>query len=124
MKQYKGYLIDLDGTVYRGNEVIESAKPFIAKLNKKDIPYLFVTNNSSKTPTQVVEKLTKMGINTTANHVMTSSLATASYLSREHSDKKVYAIGEQGLFQALKEKFIPVIEHETEQADVVVVGID
>lgn len=124
MKQYKGYLIDLDGTVYRGNEVIESAKPFIAKLNKKDIPYLFVTNNSSKTPTQVIEKLTKMGINTTANHVMTSSLATASYLSREHSDKKVYAIGEQGLFQALKEKFIPVIEHETEQADVVVVGID
>ncbi|HSH25462.1 MAG TPA: TIGR01457 family HAD-type hydrolase, partial [Massilibacterium sp.] len=55
MKQYKGYLIDLDGTVYRGNEVIESAIPFIKTLNENRIPYLFVTNNSSKTAKQIAE---------------------------------------------------------------------
>ena len=52
MKQYKGYLIDLDGTMYRGSEEIAEAAGFIDKLREKNIPYLFVTNNSSRTPTK------------------------------------------------------------------------
>lgn len=125
MKQYKGYLIDLDGTVYRGNEVIESAIPFIKTLNENRIPYLFVTNNSSKTAKQIAEKLNYMGIETTEEHVMTSSMATAQYIKREMPTKRAFVIGELGLYQALKEEQIEMIhtDHQT-KADIVVIGID
>ena len=53
--KYKGYLIDLDGTMYKGTEKIEEAGQFVQKLNELNIPYLFVTNNSSRTPKQVAE---------------------------------------------------------------------
>lgn len=125
MKQYRGYLIDLDGTVYRGNEVIESAIPFIKSLNENHTPYLFVTNNSSKTARQIAKKLNDMGIETTEDHVMTSSMATAQYIKREMPTKSVFVIGEHGLHQALKEEQIEVIHVDNQmKADIVVIGID
>ncbi len=57
--KYEGYIIDLDGTTYRGNELIEGAKEFIEYLQKEDIPYLFLTNNSTYTQEAVVTKLKK-----------------------------------------------------------------
>ena len=48
MKKYAGYMIDLDGTIYRGKEKIPAAKRFIERLQEHDIPFLFVTNNSSR----------------------------------------------------------------------------
>ena len=50
MKQYQGYLIDLDGTMYQGNQKIDGAAEFIHYLNEHEIPHLFVTNNSTKEP--------------------------------------------------------------------------
>ena len=49
-KAYKGYLVDLDGTMYKGKQRIEEAAPFITRLKDKDIPYIFVTNNSTSSP--------------------------------------------------------------------------
>ena len=57
MKKYAGYMIDLDGTIYRGKEKIPAAKRFIERLQEHDIPFLFVTNNSTQAPIKVVEKL-------------------------------------------------------------------
>ena len=48
MKHYHGYLIDLDGTLFRGDELLPGAHAFIEELQKQQIPYLFVTNNSSR----------------------------------------------------------------------------
>ena len=62
MKQYNGFLIDLDGTMYRGTEVIQEAGHFVNELKARDLPYLFVTNNSSRTPLQVAQKLKDFGI--------------------------------------------------------------
>ena len=62
MKQYNGFLIDLDGTMYRGTEVIQEAGDFVNELKARDLPYLFVTNNSSRTPLQVAQKLKDFGI--------------------------------------------------------------
>ena len=53
LMDYKGYLIDLDGTMFRGEEVIEGAKQFIDLLNDRDIPYLFITNNATYTIKQI-----------------------------------------------------------------------
>nr|WP_090892669.1 TIGR01457 family HAD-type hydrolase [Evansella caseinilytica] len=122
MKQYQGYLIDLDGTMYRGEEKIEAAADFVKQLHDKNIPYLFVTNNSSRTPEQVAAKLNAMNIAATPEHVFTTSMATANYISEQiHSAAKVYMIGEEGLEHALKAKGLNMVDNE---AEVVIMGID
>ncbi|GAA0326711.1 TIGR01457 family HAD-type hydrolase [Bacillus carboniphilus] len=101
MKKYKGYLIDLDGTMYKGKEKIKEAVTFIKRLSQAKIPYLFVTNNSTKTPEEVAQVLNGFGIPAESNHVFTTSMATARYITQEKSNPKVYAIGEKGLQEAL-----------------------
>jgi len=121
MKRYNGYLIDLDGTMYKGTERIDAASDFVKRLRDKNIPYLFVTNNSSRTPQQVAEKLRGFDIPAEAGLVFTTSMATANYIYDKKPDATVYCIGEEGIRTALKEKGLkPGGEH----ADFVVVGID
>ena len=79
-KDYKCYLIDLDGTIYRGSDTIESGVRFIHRLQEKNIPHLFLTNNSTRTPRMVVDKLRGHGVNTDIYHIYTPVLATESYL--------------------------------------------
>ncbi|MGG5252835.1 TIGR01457 family HAD-type hydrolase [Neobacillus sp. SM06] len=121
MKDYKGYLIDLDGTMYRGSERIEAASDFVKRLRNKQIPYLFVTNNSSRTPEQVAEKLRQFDIPCEAELVFTTSQATANYIYERKSDASIYVIGEEGIQTALKEKGFSFAK---EHADYVVMGID
>ncbi|GIN88618.1 haloacid dehalogenase [Heyndrickxia sporothermodurans] len=121
MKQYKGYLIDLDGTMYRGSEKIDAAGDFIHRLKSRNIPYLFVTNNSSRTPEQVAKKLQKFDIPVEKNQIFTTSMATAEYIYEQNKNATVYAIGEEGLKTALKNKDL---HFQEENPDYVVVGID
>ncbi len=121
MKKYKGYLIDLDGTMYKGTEQIEAASDFVKRLREKGVPYLFVTNNSSRTPAQVAEKLRDFDIPAEEELVFTTSLATANYIYERNQHASLYVIGEEGLHSALKEKGF---SYRREDADYVVVGID
>lgn len=121
MKKYKGYLIDLDGTMYKGTERIEAASDFVKKLKENQIPYLFVTNNSSRTPAQVADKLNSFDIPAEEQLVFTTSQATANYIYEQKKDARVFVIGEEGLFSAIEEKgFVAA----GEDADYVVMGID
>jgi 4-nitrophenyl phosphatase len=121
MKKYKGYLIDLDGTMYKGTERIEAASDFVKKLQTKEIPYLFVTNNSSRTPAQVAQKLRDFDIPANEELVFTTSQATANFIYERKKDASVYVIGEEGIWTALEEKGFSFAE---EHADFVVMGID
>jgi 4-nitrophenyl phosphatase len=121
LKKYNGYLIDLDGTMYRGTECIAEARDFVKELHRKGIPYLFVTNNSSRTPAQVAEKLQSFGVPAAAEHVFTTSQATANYIFERKPDASVYVIGEEGIRTALEEKGFTFAK---EDADFVVMGID
>lgn len=121
--KYKGYMIDLDGTIYRGKEEIPAAKPFIDRLRQNNISYLFVTNNSTKEPMDVVRNLKdNFDIDATESNVYTSAMATVDYVkSLNSSKKKVYIIGEQGLKRAFaNEGFV----FEEQNPDYVVVGLD
>lgn len=122
MKSYNGYLLDLDGTIYRGQEVIPGAAAFISYLKDQNIPYLYLTNNSAASPEQVAERLTRMGIPADPADVYTSGMATAAYL-REHAPAGtgVYVIGEDGLREQLLEQGFVLTE---EAPRYVVVGID
>ncbi|WP_409295157.1 TIGR01457 family HAD-type hydrolase [Peribacillus sp. SCS-26] len=121
MKEYKGYLIDLDGTIYRGTEVIEEAGEFISQLRKKGIPYLFVTNNSSRTPGQVAQKLRDFDIPAKDHQVFTTSMATANFIHEKKPGASVYVVGEEGIRNALEEKGFTF---EEDHPDFVVMGID
>jgi 4-nitrophenyl phosphatase len=121
MQKYKGFLIDLDGTVYKGTEKIIEAIDFVKELDRRGLPYLFLTNNSTKHPSDVSKKLVDMGVPSTTEHVFTTSMATASYIKEQKADAKVYPIGEEGLHMALEECGLEIVE---EDAEFVVMGLD
>lgn len=120
-KNYEGYLIDLDGTMYRGNEPIPEAVQFVQHLVKKDIPYMFVTNNSAMTVNGVVEKLKEMNIPASEQHIMTSSIATAKYIKSTDAQAKCLVVGEKGLTTAIKDADLSI---SNQDVDYVVMGID
>ena len=120
IKKYKLYLIDLDGTIYNGEKEIKYAKDFIEYLNNNKIDYLFLTNNSTKEPKDVVKKLYDLGIQTSEEHVYTSSEATKAYLIKK-GYKDIYIIGEKGL----KETLSSFNQHlDSNNVEAVIVGLD
>lgn len=121
MKTYKGYMIDLDGTIFRGNEVIEGAQEFIDALYEKNIPYLFLTNNASSTQEEIANKLTRMGIKATPENIFTSSLATAKYIKQVKQEASCFVIGETGIISCLANEGLTIAD---ENCDFVVMGID
>ncbi len=121
MKKYKGYLIDLDGTMYKGEEPIEAAASFIKVLVAKGIPYVFLTNNASRTPEELADKLNSFGIPATKDHVFTTSLATANYIKKQKSDANCFVIGEKGLVEAIEAADLTIVKND---CDFVVIGLD
>ncbi|PTM57687.1 TIGR01457 family HAD-type hydrolase [Desmospora activa] len=120
-QRYRGYLIDLDGTLFRGREVIEGGLSLIMGLEKRGIPYLYLTNNASRRPEQVAERLQAFGYPAQPEQVVTSAQATAHWMRERFHRPAVYAIGEEGLQEALREAGCTFSE---QQPDAVVMGID
>src|SRR4051812_40703690 len=96
-----GYLIDMDGVIYRGSQLIPGADRFIHELRKKNIPFLFLTNNSQRTRRDVATRLQRMGMEVEEEHVFTCAMATARFLARQKANGTAYVIGEGGLLTAL-----------------------
>lgn len=121
-KHYQGYLIDLDGTIYLGKEVIPAGKRFVERLQELKLPFLFVTNNTTKTPEAVADRLaTEFDIHVPSKAVYTASLATIDYMKEQNKGNKVYVIGESGLVDLI---LSAGFEWDEEQPDYVVVGLD
>lgn len=121
---YQGYLIDLDGTMYKGKDRIPAAPGFIQRLREAGKQVLFVTNNSTRTPETVAADLTNNhGITTQPAEVYTTALATADYLAQTVGDrpKTAYVIGEAGLKEAIRAKGFALV---TDHPSFVVVGLD
>src|SRR5688572_12814939 len=114
-----GYLIDMDGVIYRGNELIPGADRFIANLCDADVPFLFLTNNSQRTRRDVATKLERLGIDVEERHVFTCAMATARYLARQKPGGTAYVIGEGGLLNALHANGYSIVDRDP---DYVVVG--
>ncbi|NEW62452.1 TIGR01457 family HAD-type hydrolase [Granulicatella sp. zg-ZJ] len=101
--RYKGYLIDLDGTIYVGKKRLHEAECFIKTLQQKQIPFLFVTNNATKSPEMVQAFLqNSLDIEVNISQIYTSGLAALDYLLAEKLGNKGFVIGEQ----ILKEQFL------------------
>jgi NagD protein len=114
-----GYLIDMDGVLYRGSELIPGADGFIRRLRERDIPFRFLTNNSQRTRRDVQTKLARMGIEVEEEHVFTCAMATARFLAGQKPNGTAFVIGEGGLLTALHQNGFAVVDHDP---DYVVVG--
>ena len=115
----KGFLIDMDGVIYSGDHMIKGADVFISTLQQKDIPFLFMTNNSQRTPLDAVNKVAKMGITIKEENVYTSAHATAWFLSFMKPRGSAYVLGEGGLITSLLQHGYTMVNSHP---DFVVVG--
>jgi NagD protein len=114
-----GYLIDMDGVVYRGSELIPGAERFIRELRSQQAPFLFLTNNSQRTRRDVATKLQRLGIDADEEHVYTCAMATARFLAWQKPNGTAFVIGEGGLLNALHSNGYSIVEKDP---DYVVVG--
>src|SRR5919204_5447549 len=115
----KNYIMDMDGVIVRGTEVLPGAAEFITRLRETDRKFLVLTNNSIYTPRDLANKLRRMGLDVPDEGVYTSGLATAHFLHSQRPGGTAYAIGEAGLTTALHDVGYVLTEHEP---DYVVLG--
>src|SRR3954471_11709921 len=115
----KGFLIDMDGVIYRSSQWIAGAIEFIRLLRECEIPFLFLTNNSQRTRRDVAAKLQRMGMPVEEEHIFTCAMATARFLARQKPNGTAYVIGEGGLLTALHENGYAIVD---KSPDYVVVG--
>ncbi|HFT2931022.1 TPA: TIGR01457 family HAD-type hydrolase [Streptococcus pyogenes] len=119
---YKGYLIDLDGTIYQGKNRIPAGERFIKRLQEKGIPYLLVTNNTTRTPEMVQSMLVnQFNVETGIETIYTATMATVDYMNDMNRGKTAYVIGETGLKSAIA---AAGYVEELENPAYVVVGLD
>jgi 4-nitrophenyl phosphatase len=122
-------IFDLDGVVWRGSAPIEGAVEAITQLKAAGKRCLYCTNNSSQTPAAFAEKLKNLGIEASEDEIVTSSTATALYLSAQYTGPFLaYVVGSEGIHAAIQKIGARIvydrdIEDET-KVDCVVAGID
>ena len=128
----KFFILDMDGTIYLENDILEGSHDFLAALEAKDINYIFLTNNSSKNRADYQQKLAKMKINTAAEKIINSGEITASYLADQgkKKSKRIYLLGTESLKKEM-ERFDHTIvnaeeniKEKSESVDYVVLGFD
>lgn len=120
----RGYIFDLDGTVYLGDKMIEGAADAIRTLRERGDKVVFLSNKPIATRLSYAQKLTRLGIPTGVEDVLNSSLIVARYLRKTLAPgQPVYVIGEEPIRDELREHGIPIIA-ESAEADVVVLSWD
>ena len=103
LRKCKAFICDMDGVIYHGRTLLQGAAEFVNWLQRKRKQFIFLTNNSSRSPKQLREKMAGLGLRVAEDHFMTSAIATASFLSGQCPKGSAYVIGDAGLIGALDE---------------------
>ena len=101
LRNKQGYIIDMYVVIYNGNCILPGVKDFVDWLYKEDKPFLFLTNSSERSPRELRQKLSRMGLDVDESHFYTSALATAKFLAEQAPGCSAYVIGAPGLVNAL-----------------------
>lgn len=117
----KGFAIDMDGTVYHGGRPIPGALEYISGLRERGIPFRFLTNNSSHGRNFYADRLKKMGFEVTRDEILTSTVATARYIVKNHPGKTVFPIGVPDFESEIEEYGIKI---DRENPDIVLLAFD
>ena len=97
----KGFICDMDGVIYLGNQLLPGVAEFVNWLNENDKRFLFLTNSSERSPKELRQKLQRMGLDIGEEHFYTSALATAAFLKKQAPGCTAFVIGAPGLLNAL-----------------------
>lgn len=115
------FVLDMDGTFYLGEHLLEGSLDFLQTLQETGRRYLFFTNNSSKSSVAYIKKLRSMNCFIDSSQIMTSGDVMIEYLKHSHPGKTVYLLGTPVLRESFEKAGIHLTE---EQPDLVVVGFD
>jgi HAD superfamily hydrolase (TIGR01457 family) len=121
LKNIRLFVLDMDGTFYLGNKVIDGSLRFMEKLRASGKEFLFFTNNSSRTAEFYREKLRSMGCEVAQNNIITSGDVTIAYLKRYYPGKNVYVVGTPILEDSFRQAGIKLVQ---QNPDIVVMGFD
>jgi len=121
LSDVKLFLMDMDGTVYVGDDKIAGAFEALEEIKRRGRKVLFLTNNSSKTAENYVEKLSRMGYPATEKDIFSSGEATIRFLLRERAGKKVLLLANAAVTEQFRKAGVPLAE---ENADLVLVCFD
>lgn len=124
LKKIGLFVLDMDGTFYLGDHVIEGALEFVRYVEEKGRRILFFTNNSSRSPKVYMERLAGMGCPIGRDQIMTSGDVTIAYLNDVYPGKKIYLVGTPALEESFREEGIPLWEKGDPRPEIVVVGFD
>jgi HAD superfamily hydrolase (TIGR01450 family) len=120
---YDLLMFDLDGVVYMDGEAVPQAEPSIASAREAGAHIAFITNNASRTPAQVADHLTELGVEAKATDVVTSSQAAARLIREAHGEGAPIAVlGTDGLLEAIGEAGLQPVDVEAEDAVAIVSG--
>ncbi len=119
-----GFVFDLDGTVYLGDAAISGAVETIAYLREQGKRVLFVSNKPLEPRTAYAHKLTRLGIPTNSDDVITSGYVLGYHLAQHHPDERLYVIGEQALLDELRGHGLHIVDEFADQDDKEVIQPD
>jgi HAD superfamily hydrolase (TIGR01450 family) len=122
-KLYEGYVFDLDGTIYLGDDLLPGAKRLIGKLRELEKRVVFLSNNPTKSPKMYAEKLTRLGLPTPQDEVVNTVVTMTRWLLRNHPEATVFPISEEPLKRSLREAGIRMSER-AEEIDIVIASYD
>ncbi|ESS04117.1 MAG: putative sugar phosphatases of the HAD superfamily [uncultured archaeon A07HR67] len=121
--EFSGAVLDVDGTVVRGDDPIAGAPAGYQRLREAGIEPLFVSNNPTKAPPAYVDRLGTAGYDVDADRVITAGTVTTQYLSTHHGDDDLLCLGEPGLFEQFADAGLSTTD-DVEAADALVASID
>ncbi|MDO4312880.1 MAG: HAD-IIA family hydrolase [Eubacteriales bacterium] len=119
LRSKKGFICDMDGVIYHGNQLLDGVKEFVEWLYRENKQFLFLTNASHRSPKELQKKLARLGVDIGEEHFYTSAQATAKFLQSQNPGCSAYVIGEHGLYNALYDAGITINDVDPEY---VVVG--
>lgn len=121
LRPVRCFLLDMDGTFYLGDRLIEGSLDFLEAVRRTGRRALFLTNNSSRSVEHYVLKLRRLGVEADPEDILTSGQAAAHYLLREHPGKRVFLLGNPSLREEMLRLGVPL---DDEQPEMVLVGFD
>ena len=121
IKEIKCFILDMDGTIYLGNQLFDFTKDFLNKVEETGREYYFFTNNSSKSQQAYIDKLGNMDIHIEPKQMMISSHVMIKYLKEKHPGKTIYVVGTPSLINEFKAFNMPLVD---ENPDIVILGFD
>jgi HAD superfamily hydrolase (TIGR01457 family) len=121
LKQIRCFLLDMDGTIYLGDQLLPGAVDFLKMLDARGIQFYFLTNNSSKSRVEYTRKLSRLGLDFPEERFFTSGEATAIYLNKKQPGAKLYVVGTPSLETEFEQHGFELVQDDPDYA---VLGFD